>query len=64
MNDTNNLVQEAEKLTVAALAATSKTPFLTAFKITAGVGLARFVITSLYLGAIFAFVLAITKILS
>lgn len=46
---TSNLTQELETAGISALAATSKTPFKTAFAITLGIGLAR---ASLFLGVI------------
>jgi hypothetical protein len=52
----DNRQVDLETPAISVLAAASKTPFLTAFKVTAGIGLARFI---LFIGALFAIVLAI-----
>lgn len=52
-NNNNNI--DLETPAISALAAASKTPFLTAFKVTLGIGLARFV---LFCGVVAVIVLA------
>ena len=51
----NNRI-DLETPAISALAAASKTPFTTAFKVTLGIGLARF---AMFLGVVGAIVLAI-----
>jgi hypothetical protein len=52
----NNRQVDVETPVISALAAASKTPFLTAFKVTIGIGLARLVLFS---GAILVIALAV-----
>lgn len=54
MNNVNNQV-DLETPAIAALSAASKTPFKTAFKVTLGIGLARF---SMFVGVVAVLVLA------
>lgn len=49
-NDNNNVEETAIK----AVAAASKTPFWTAFKVTLGVALAQFVVLIIFLAGLFA----------
>lgn len=50
----NNNQIDVETPAISALAAASKTPFLTAFKVTLGIGLARF---ALFVGVVCVFIL-------
>ena len=43
MNNNQNIQNEIETAGISALAAASKTPFKTAFSVTLGIGLARFI---------------------
>jgi hypothetical protein len=54
MNNNNQI--DLETPTISAFAAASKTPFLTAFKVTLGIGLARF---ALFVGFVSVIILAI-----
>lgn len=54
MSNLNNQI-DLETPAIAALAATSKTPFMTAFKVTLGIGLARF---SMFVAGVGVLVLA------
>jgi hypothetical protein len=59
-NNLGNKNVDLETPAISALAAASKTPFMTAFKVTLGIGLARF---AMFLGVV-AVIVAAIKILS
>lgn len=54
MNNNNN---SAETAAIAALSVASKTPFMTAFKVTIGIGLARFL---MFIGIVSVITMAIS----
>lgn len=58
MNNTNRQV-DLETPAISALAAASKTPFQTAFKVTLGIGLARLLMFVVGLAAVTAAILAL-----
>ncbi len=64
MNNVNNNNQiDLETPAISALAAVSKTPFKTAFKVTMGIGLARLALFSMFLTAATTAILVIALIL-